>query len=316
MAFTRSSTSRPSISSDSTPMPPERKPHGRLIDRREAEHDDDIERRRRDQRLAISVPMPPSDMRQPNANRPAPRTQPATASAEQEQQHQAEEADIGAVDRRVEQIASARSVRRTGGRRATSAAPSPGTPGTAAWRAAMLTADADDRDDSAAPMQAARAADELAEAARVAIDMAASSRSSPSRPSAATMPNTSGAITRNHISRPRSEQPAARALEAAAEVAVVGVAHLVALEARLRERIGEPERERDHDPPERRAERIAPRRAGLVEAHAAQHGAGEPIAPRAVDRELAEHEQHGKPSMLTNSPAGPSAQRQQEQARG
>ena len=42
------------------------------------------------------------------------------------------------------------------------------------------------------------------------------------------------------------EQPRARSDELALQVAIMGVAQLEALEARLRPRIGEPERERDH----------------------------------------------------------------------
>ena len=75
------------------------------------------------------------------------------------------------------------------------------------------------------------------------------------------------------------EQSEARTLEASGQVAIVCVPHLVALEARLHERIDQAEGQHDQYPPERCAERVADRGTGLVEAHAAQHRAGEAIAP-------------------------------------
>ncbi len=109
------------------------------------------------------------------------------------------------------------------------------------------------------------------------------------------------------------EQPPARALEAALKVAVVGVAHLEAFEPGHRERIGEAEGEHDHDPPEAPAHRIAQGRAVLMAAHAAVDGAGEPVAPGAIDGELAEEEQDRKAQRTGELPDRAKPQRCHEQ---
>ncbi len=89
------------------------------------------------------------------------------------------------------------------------------------------------------------------------------------------------------------QQPRCAALEPAGQVAEEGVAHLESFEPRLRGREREAERQNRQRPPEQRADRIAPGRAGLVKADAAQDRAGQAVAARAVDRVVAEQcQQH------------------------
>src|ERR1041384_8184173 len=93
----------------------------------------------------------------------------------------------------------------------------------------------------------------------------------------------------------------------ALDITIIRVAQLEALKARLRERIGEPERNADHRPPENRTHRIAPGRAGLMEADTTIDGSREPIPPRAIDSELPEQRQNderGQSGYLTE-PAAP-----------
>ena len=90
------------------------------------------------------------------------------------------------------------------------------------------------------------------------------------------------------------EQRQPRAFEPALQIAIAGVAHLEALDEGLRPRISEPERDDDDGPAHQRVERIAPRRAVLVEAQAAEHRARQPIAPRPIERIFAEQRQQRK----------------------
>lgn len=56
-------------------------------------------------------------------------------------------------------------------------------------------------------------------------------------------------------------------------------------------RISKPERQHRKRPPRQRKDRIAPGRAILLETHAAEHRARQPVAARPVQRELAEQHQ-------------------------
>ena len=94
--------------------------------------------------------------------------------------------------------------------------------------------------------------------------------------------------------QPAQEQRRSRTGKRAVQVAVAGVAHLVALQARLRPRISEPERHDGERPPQQRKERITPGRAVLIEPHPAEHRAGQPVAARPIQRELAEQHQQQK----------------------
>ncbi len=64
--------------------------------------------------------------------------------------------------------------------------------------------------------------------------------------------------------------------------------HLVALECGLTPRQRETERKNRQQAPPRGPHRIGPARPVHPETHPAPHGAGETVAPRAIDRELAE----------------------------
>jgi len=88
------------------------------------------------------------------------------------------------------------------------------------------------------------------------------------------------------------EKSHTRSDEVALQIAIISIVQLEALEACLREWIGEPERHPDHRPPEDRTDRIAPSRTGLMEADAAIDRAGEPVTARAIDRELPEQREH------------------------
>ncbi|MGY4433854.1 hypothetical protein ACVWWO_006331 [Bradyrhizobium sp. F1.13.1] len=74
----------------------------------------------------------------------------------------------------------------------------------------------------------------------------------------------------------------------AAQIAVMGVPHLVAFERGLAPRQCEPKRQKHQQAPQHGAERIGPARAVHPESHAAPDRPRQAIAPRAKDRELAE----------------------------
>jgi hypothetical protein len=76
--------------------------------------------------------------------------------------------------------------------------------------------------------------------------------------------------------------------EAALQVAIGRVAHLVALERCARPRQRKAEREADQQGPQAGAPRIAHARAGHPEADTAPDRARQPVAARAIDRELGE----------------------------
>src|SRR2546421_10659765 len=93
----------------------------------------------------------------------------------------------------------------------------------------------------------------------------------------------------------------------ALQVAVVGVAQLEALKACLRPGVRKPERQRNHAPPEDRANRIAPGRTGLMKTDTAVDRTRQAIASRAVNGKLSEQREHHKrkePGYLTE-PAAP-----------
>src|SRR6202171_3483365 len=90
------------------------------------------------------------------------------------------------------------------------------------------------------------------------------------------------------------EQRQPRALEPALQIAIAGVAHLAALDERLRPRISEPERDDDDHPANQRVEGVAPRRGVLVEAQTAEPRARQPITPRPIERIFAEQRQQRK----------------------
>ncbi len=77
--------------------------------------------------------------------------------------------------------------------------------------------------------------------------------------------------------------------------------------------IGKPERQHDQGPPEQRANGIAPGRAGLVEAHAAIDRARQPVAPRPVDRVMAEQGQQHEAEQARRFAERAAAQRQEEE---
>ncbi|MGY3076282.1 hypothetical protein ACVWZZ_002653 [Bradyrhizobium sp. LM6.10] len=80
----------------------------------------------------------------------------------------------------------------------------------------------------------------------------------------------------------------AGACEFAAQIAEMGVPHLVAFERRLAPRQCETKRQEHQQAPQHGAERIGPARSVHPEPHAAPDRARQAIAPRAKDRELAE----------------------------
>ena len=112
---------------------------------------------------------------------------------------------------------------------------------------------------------------------------------------------------------PAEEQPRAGAGEVALQVAVPGVAQLEAFEARLRPRVRETEGDRDHRPPEDRANGVTPRRTGLVKTDAAVDRARQAIAPRAIDRELAEQRERNERNQAGHLAEPTAPQRRQEE---
>ena len=87
------------------------------------------------------------------------------------------------------------------------------------------------------------------------------------------------------------KQPPARAFETARQFAVAGVPHHVALKVRLRPRISKSETHDDQNPPQDGIQSVKPARSVLMETQAAEHRARQPIAPRPIAGEFAEHDE-------------------------
>jgi hypothetical protein len=84
------------------------------------------------------------------------------------------------------------------------------------------------------------------------------------------------------------EQIPAGGFEAARQIAIVQMAHFVALKRYLSPRKGQTDGDESQQVPETSAPGIGPTRSRHPKAHPAPYGSGRPITPRAEDRELGE----------------------------
>ena len=246
-ALTRSSTSRPESSIDSKAGLPETQSHGRLVDGRIGERNDHIGCRSGVAVVSSSVTVPlPSHSVEPADDRE--RNGRADRENDAGDKRDPHEAQIDRVDGARGADARWRSARQSATPKSTSAAPSPEMPDRAS-----AAASTDQPTLSTATTSAG-------------ATPAASIRPVTSSPPRRTRLAERGPVDRadrdNQAEHERpdhddpeqdatKEQPRARADEVALQIAIVGVAQLEAFEARLRERIGEPEREARSSPTRR-----------------------------------------------------------------